>query len=99
MNSLASIALSGLQATQQRVGASAHNIANTQTPGFHRQLVVPQAQPDGGVATRLATSPVEGESLAEDIVALKAAALEFKANLRVLQTQDQLLGTLLDEEA
>jgi flagellar basal body rod protein FlgG len=99
MNSLASIALSGLQATQRRLGASAHNIANMQTPGFHRQLVVSQAQADGGVNTQLATSPLEGESLAEDVVALKSAALEFKANLRALNTHDRLLGTLLDEEA
>lgn len=99
MNSLASIALSGLQATQRRLGASAHNIANTQTPGFHRQLVVQLAQPGGGVNTQLAASPLEGESLAEDIVALKSSALEFKANLRVLKMHDQLLGTLLDEEA
>lgn len=99
MNSLSSIALSGLQAAQQRLGTSAHNIANTQTPGFHRQLVVRQAQADGGVSTRLTASPLQGESLADDIVGLKSAALEFKANLRVLKTHDQLLGTLLDEEA
>ncbi|MFO1217947.1 MAG: flagellar basal body protein [Burkholderiaceae bacterium] len=99
MNTLASIALSGLQAAQQRMGASAHNIANAQTPGFHRQLVQQQASPDGGVATQLAGSPLEGDSLAEDIVAMKSAALEFKANLRVLRTQDQLLGSLLDEVA
>lgn len=99
MNSLSSIALSGLHATQRRLGAAAHNIANAQTPGFQRQLVVQQAEALSGVRTQLATAPVEGDALADDIVAQMSAALEFKANLRVLKTHDQLLGTLLDEEA
>jgi len=99
MNSLSSIALSGLQATQRRLGASAHNIANAQTPGFHRQLVVQQSDAQGGVNTQLAASPLEGDAPAEDVVAQLSAALEFKANLRVLKTHDALLGTLLDEQA
>lgn len=99
MNSLSSIALSGLQATQLRLVASAHNVANAQTPRFHRQLVLQQAQADGGVDTRLATSPLEGDALAEDLVAQISAAIEFKAHLRLLKTHDALLGTLLDERA
>jgi flagellar hook protein FlgE len=99
MNALASIALSGLNAAQQKLGASAHNIANAQTPGFRRQQVVQQAEAQGGVRTQLATAPVEGDALADDLVAQMSAALEFKANLRVLKTHDRLLGTLLDEEA
>lgn len=99
MNALASIALSGLNASQQKLGASAHNIANAQTPGFRRQLVVQQAEAQGGVRTELATAAVEGDALADDLVAQMSAALEFKANLRVLKTHDQLLGTLLDEKA
>lgn len=99
MNSLPSIALSGLQATQLRLSASAHNIANVQTAGFHRQLVVQQADSQGGVRAGLAASPVDGEALAEDLVAQMSAAIEFKANLRVLKTHDRLLGALLDERA
>ena len=99
MNSLTGIALSGLQAAQQELGASAHNIANAQTPGFRRQGVVQETEALGGVRTRFATAVVEGDALAEDLVAQMSAALEFKANLRVLKTHDQLLGTLLDEQA
>lgn len=99
MNALSGIALSGLQAAQQKLGASAHNIANAQTPGFRRQLVVQQAEAQGGVRTQLATAPAEGNALADDLVAQMSAALEFKANLRVLKTHDRLLGTLLDDEA
>jgi flagellar basal-body rod protein FlgC len=34
MSAIASIAQSGLQAAQQRLNASAHNVANQQTEGF-----------------------------------------------------------------
>ena len=36
MNTVSSIALSGLQAAQTRLGSSAHNIANALTPNFRR---------------------------------------------------------------
>jgi flagellar hook protein FlgE len=42
---------------------------------------------------------VQGGALAEDLVALKLAQHLFTANLKVLRTQDQMLGTLLDETA
>ena len=41
MNSTSSIALSGLQAAQSAVRASAHNLANLATDGFRRQQVQP----------------------------------------------------------
>jgi flagellar hook-associated protein FlgK len=99
MNSLTSIALSGLQGTQLRVASAGHNIANAMTPGFHRQVVQQQAVVGGGVETTVDRSPVEGDALAEDLVTLKLGEQLFKANLQVLRTQDRMLGTLLDETA
>lgn len=99
MNSIAAIATSGLLAAQTRLSSSAHNIANAITPGFRRQLVVPQTMAGGGVTTTLAQAPAAGDALAEDIVALKLSAHLFGANLRVLQTHDRMLGTLLDTHA
>lgn len=99
MNVLSSIALSGLQAAQTRMAGSAHNIANAMTPGFHRQLVAAQSVSGGGVAATLQRAPVAGDALAEDLVSLKLAKHLFTANLKVLRTQDRMLGTLLDETA
>src|SRR5262245_12980204 len=99
MNALTSIALSGLQAAQLRVGSAGHNVANALTPGFHRQLVQQQAVAGSGVATTIERSPVAGDALAEDLVALKLGEHLFKANLQVLRTQDRMLGTLLDTTA
>ena len=45
---IASIALSGLNASQARLNTAAHNIANSQTEDFHRQRVQQTALPQGG---------------------------------------------------
>ncbi|HEX6723069.1 MAG TPA: flagellar basal body protein [Burkholderiaceae bacterium] len=99
MNAVSSIAMSGLQAAQTRMASSAHNIANAVTPDFRRQVVAQQTAPNGGVTTTIERAPVTGDALAEDLVALKLAQHLFTANLKVLRTQDQMLGTLLDETA
>ena len=99
MNAVSSIAMSGLQGAQLRMGSAAHNIANAVTPGFRRQVVAQQSVQGGGVASTIARAPVAGDALAEDLVALKLAQHLFTANLKVLRTQDQMLGTLLDEHA
>jgi flagellar hook-associated protein FlgK len=99
MNAISSIALSGLHAAQTRMSSSAQNIANAVTPGFRRQVVAQQTVPNGGVAATIERAPSEGDALAEDLVALKLAQHLFTANLKVLRTQDQMLGTLLDATA
>ena len=43
MNSISSIALSGLNAAQTSLNASAHNVANLATEGFKRQETVQTA--------------------------------------------------------
>ena len=99
MNSISSIAMSGLNAAQFRLDAAANNIANAQTPGFRRQQTVAEALPEGGVTSSVRQADGAGENLADDIVQTMVAAYSFKANLRVLQTESGLLGSLLDTHA
>lgn len=99
MNTLSSIALSGINAAQTRLNASAHNIANMSTDNFRREEVSAQEQPEGGVAVTVNKSGRVGTDLVQDIVEQKMAALEFKANVQVLKTSTQVMGTLLDEKA
>lgn len=99
MNALNSIASSGLQAAQLRVGAAAHNVANLQTPQFQRQGVAQQARSGGGVAASVQSTGQVGTRLEEDLVAQMSATYSFKANLQTLRTADQMLGTLLDVRA
>ncbi|SHM64426.1 flagellar basal body protein [Rhizobacter sp. OV335] len=99
MSNTFSIGLSGLNAAQLRLDSAAHNIANTQTPGFRRQQVVLQAQPEGGVQADIAAPAQAGGSLEADVVDQMSAAYSYKANLRTLQVQDEVLGSLLDATA
>ena len=96
MSSIASIALSGLNAASSQLATAAHNIANAQTPGFRRQLVQQTAQPEGEVVVSIGRAADSGDALAEDVVAQMAATYAFKANVLSLKTQGRMLGSLLD---
>ena len=96
MSPIASTALSGLNAASLQLQSSAHNIANSQTPGFRRQLVQQIAEPAGGVRASVQTAAVPGESLAEDIVNQMAASVVYRANLQTLRTDRSMTGSLLD---
>lgn len=103
MNSTLSIAMSGLNAASTRLNVSAHNIANSQTNGFKRQQVEQTALAQGGVSVTVdsVSAPEQAPlaSLTDDIVQQMSAAYEFKANLKVIQTEQDLLGQLLDLRA
>lgn len=100
MSSISSIASSGLYAAQLQLDASAHNVANQQTPGFKRQTVEQQAAADqGGVQSRVEQALQEGTALEADMVNQIAATYAFAANLLVVRTDDRMKGTLLDEQA
>ena len=96
MNSLSSIALSGMQAAQAGLQASAHNVANLQTEGFHRQETVQSERPGGGVDTDMRRATLEGSALESDVVAQLQAKNAFLVNLAVFRTADRLAGMWLD---
>ena len=96
MNSLPSIALSGMNTALLDASVAAHNIANAQTPNFHRQQLVRQTQNGGGVTASVTQAPDPGNSLADDMVQQMQAVYSFKANLKTVQVADKMLGSLLD---
>lgn len=105
-SSASAIGLSGLRAAQLRLDVGAHNIANAQTPGFQRQQVVQTANPEsGGVSARVereTQAAAEGGDLghlAEDLVGGKMALYGLAANLQVVKTGQDMLGTLFDAKA
>jgi flagellar hook protein FlgE len=99
MNSLSSISLSGLNAAMLRLDAAGNNIANAQTPAFRRQSVLQSEDSGGGVSTLAGRESAPGDDLAADMVEQVSAVYSFKASLRVLQAQDQMLGALVDLKA
>lgn len=99
MSAISAIAISGVQAATTRLGAASHNIANNQTEGFKRQLVSQQSQESGGVTASVAQAQEIGADLAADLVEQKQAAYSYRANLRSIQTEQQMMGSLLDIKA
>ena len=99
MNSISSIALSGMAAATLGLDASANNIANAQTPGYRRQSVARTEQPGGGVQAALEPAAQAGESLVEDAVQQRMDFYAFEANALVLRRADRMLGSLLDLKA
>ncbi len=87
-------ALAGLAAAQERLRASANSLANASTR-------ITRAEPaegtslNQGAASELALVQ-QDTNLARDLVAQRAAAYQFVANLRVLQTQLRLSGVMVD---
>lgn len=95
-----STALSGISAAQERLRASAHNVANLQTPGFRPERVEASSLPDeAGVSTQTLRSQSAEVSAERELVEQRSATYSFVANLRVLQTQIRAEGTLLDIKA
>lgn len=102
----AATGLSGMRAAQLRLDTSAHNVANAQTPGFQRQAVTQTAQPGlGGVDAQLGQAAADPSAsgdfshLADDMVEQRMSVYSFAANLRTIETQVRMLGTLLDTRA
>jgi hypothetical protein len=96
MNSIAAIASSGLGAAWLGADVAANNIANAMTPGYRREQLLQQADPAGGVSASVTRLPQPGDDLVADLVGQQMAAYSFKANVRVLQTADSMMGSLLD---
>jgi flagellar hook protein FlgE len=99
MNSISSIAFSGMNAATVRLGVAGHNVANAATPAFRRQQVVQATQAGGGVTTSLTQADALGSDLAADAVEQMSALYVFKANLRTVQVGHEMLGSLLDVKA
>ncbi len=99
MNSLPSIAASGMSAAQTRLQSSASNIANMLTENYHSQEVSQTAQTGGGVSASVSRAEAEGAALESDMVAQLEAKNSFLANLAVFKTNHRLQGALLNEKA
>lgn len=99
MNSLSSIALSGMNAAQTKLDTTAHNVANLATEGFKRQETVQTEQSGGGVTASVRRAETAGNALETDVVSQLQAKHSFMANLAVFKTSNKMAGALLDTKA
>lgn len=91
------IAASGIRSAEVRLAASAHNVANFNTPDF-RPLRVKQASvAGGGSVAHACQEPVAREvDLAREFVEQARAGHQFTASLRVLSASLETRGLLVD---
>jgi len=90
MNVALSTALSGMSSANERLRASASNIANLASSSQARPSVEP---------TNVDKAPEREINPANEVVEQQSAAYAFVANMKVLQTQLNTTGALLDIKA
>jgi hypothetical protein len=83
MNSLSSLSASGLQASMRAFDRSAAAVSSATT------------QASNGLANPTAGGP----DMIDSMVGMHLAANDVKANIAVVRTADEMLGTLLDMKA
>lgn len=89
-----SAGLGGIQAGQRRVEQAAGEIAASTQPQPSTQTP-PSQQVEPGAEARANTQP----DLAESLVGLTQGRTEVQASARVVETADEVLGTLIDTRA
>ncbi len=90
MNVPLSTALSGISSANERLRASAANLANLAAGNQSRPSTAP---------TNVDKAPQREINPANEVVEQQSAAYAFVANLKVLQTQINTTGALLDIKA
>lgn len=101
------IAVSALSALQRKLEVTANNIANVNTDGFKKSRAVFQTQDSPGVSVSIEQINTPGilrpdgremsnVSLEEEFVNLITTRHTYTANLKVIETETKMLGTILD---
>ncbi len=93
----ASIALTGIASATKRIEAASHNIANLQTEDFHPVRVNQSSRAAGGsIADVEVAAEPEPVSVAHEYIESELASVQAKASARMVETDLELLGSLLD---
>lgn len=102
----ASVSLAGLNAATLGVGVTANNVANVNSKDYRSKRVDFQDVLEGGVRPEgmreSEANPAPGSSnvdLATEFTNLLAYADTYKVNAKVLEVQQELLGTVMDLKA
>lgn len=98
--------LSGMKAYQQALDSASHNVANANTANFDPEIANFQENSQGGVISRIsqqgrlaAASDNGGTNLENEIVHSIEYKNGFNLSAKIVQTSDQILGTLINIKA
>jgi flagellar basal-body rod protein FlgC len=91
-----SSSVSGLNAADFLLAATADNIANSDTGGYQPWQVTMTAQPGGGVSAGAAKGQPGGEDLVDDMASLITGSVLYKANARAFSVAADTEQSLFD---
>jgi len=98
-----SIGLSGVNTAALGTAVTANNIANANTKDFKAKRLDQEDQAQGGTrpaALRESQEPAAPEGsnvdLASEFISLIGQGAAYKANLKVVEAENQFLGTAID---
>ena len=92
------IGLSAIKAFGQKMETIAENVANSSSEDYKKRRVYMQPQGISGVRahTEIQQEPNDTVDLSEEIPKTMVTRRCYEANLKVLETGDEMLGTLVD---
>lgn len=91
-----SSSLSAIAAYGTGLNVTANNIANMNTQGFKPTSAIMNEDVNGGVKVTLSQSQDAGVDIAKEMVDMIIGKDAIKANIKSLQTEDQMLKSLID---
>lgn len=99
------VGLSGLKTYQSALDSTANNIANASTKGYQPEQVNFQEQSSGGVTATISKSGLAAstESSGTDLTTEIVNSIQYKAGFdlsaKIVKTNDEVLGTLVNIKA
>lgn len=100
-----SVSASGMNVADFNLSSTSHNLANASTDNFHAQRVV-NAENRGvnetGAGSHVASlNRVEqtGIDYSQELTSLKENSTLYRANAKVMETENKTMGSLLDTMA
>jgi flagellar hook protein FlgE len=96
IGNITSSALGAIAAYGTGLNVTANNIANMNTKDFKPASAIMNEDVNGGVKVTLSQSQNADVDVAKEMVDMMIEKTAIKANIKSLQTEDQLLKSLID---
>ncbi len=98
MTSVFGIGLSAVKAFGRKMEIIGENVANLYSQGYRKKRALIKEQQDGGVVVEIQSSspPNKDVDLTAEIPQSIITQRGYEANLKTVQTEDKLLGTVID---
>lgn len=94
--SITNSAYSGINAFSAALSVTANNIANMQTNDFKPSNAVMNEDPNGGVRVTLSQSLNTGVDPAQEMTEMMIEKMGVQANIKSMQTGNQVIKSLVD---